>query len=409
MMSAQRPPMAASLAERRRTFTEDWMCTICHELPIAPFQTPCGHCMCVECATKLAISAGGKRKCPTCSAFFSDVLKQPLLSRTLDGFASLLWPDVWAFWEKLRVWDRLIEQEIFNLVSRFIISADDDTLTALRLFRFSVRYGHDDYVYRSLYLEPLLVVEAGGNWDGYSHWLNRVMDKAATDPFFLFMSTAESATPAHAQAAPRLIPLLASATAADGWTKLHLQDFSEFAQAYIGHVNGRWSSLIDAEGFTTITPAREIATLVAATPTPRLLNLLTLAVKAQFDEYDEAKVDAGTLASSFDKLDAVVSVVAPAIAALGSAAGADIDLAALQLASALYVLLPVAQASELLRRHSFFSGFVGAGAPPGPGVAAAGAASEQPAGTGPASDPESEPVVGGKKGSGFRKRMRPAM
>ena len=221
--------MTTSLADKRRNFTGDWTCSICLEHPIKPFQAPCGHCMCVGCAVKLPVSGTGTRKCPTCTIAFSDISKQPQLARTLNDLASMLWPDAWRFWEVLRGIDVNSETAVFNHIARFVESADEDNLAALCLFRFSKRYGHADNKYRSLFMEPLLTVEAGGKWDGYGPWLTRVMDKGEAEDSFLFMSISEAAESAHPAAAPRLVPLLAWISSDACWVNPGILKFiSEF-------------------------------------------------------------------------------------------------------------------------------------------------------------------------------------
>lgn len=391
--------MAAPLASKRRNFAGDWTCSICLELPLKPFQAPCGHCMCAACARKLPVSEGGQRKCPTCSVAFSDVLKQPQLARTLEDLASMLWPDAWGFWEELRGIHVGCDVLIFDLIARFVESADEDNLAALRLLRFSKRWGHKGNKYRSLFMEPLLTVEAGGKWDGYGSWLTRVMDRGDTDDSFLFMSVAGAAESAHRTAAPRLIPLLARVTSESEWADaIILQAFSRFAQAHIGCLEGGWASLVDAKGFTTIAPVKEIAALFAASPSARLLSLLTAAMTAQFVEWDDAEPDAEAAAALKETacaLDAVVGTVAVAFPSPGSAAGAAFDVAIVRFASALCSLLPPQQAAELLRRHACFKGLWSA-----PEAAASGGDASEPAAT------ESEPESGAGAAAGSRKRGR---
>lgn len=107
--------------------------------------------------------------------------------------------------------------DIFDLVAPFVEAADEAMLSALRLFRFSVRYVNADSEFRSLSLEPLIAAEAGEKWDGYGPWLGRVMDKCEERTCFLVLALSFAAKPARAAAASHLIPLLASATLLSGW------------------------------------------------------------------------------------------------------------------------------------------------------------------------------------------------
>lgn len=346
--------MAAAREEKRRSFTDDWRCSICHELPISPFLTPCGHCMCFECATKLPrvqVALAAVRKCPTCALAIRDVLKQPLLARTLDDHASCLWPDVWALWEELRTLDVSQDANIFNLVARFVCEADDDTLDELRLLRLAARFGHVDNKYRSVFLEPLIAVETGGTWDGYGPWLSRAIGKCELDKRFLLVSIADAAEPAHAAAALHLIPLLARVTRKSDWIGHgDLSNFAHFAQTYIDCVDGGLASLVDTPGFATIVPAREIAALFAESPSSHLLGRLTTALEVQFDGVRE---NDATFASSVTSIGAVMGTVAAVMVARGRAASSSLDVAAVKFAFAVCELLPAEHASLMLRQHSF--------------------------------------------------------
>ena len=203
----------SSIADKRRQFVETWKCCICLELPIKPFQTPCGHCMCCECAVKLPVAAG-KRACPVCKSSIAQVMAQPQLAQTLETLAELLWPEVWEFWLELKPVNPFAHQAIFRIVSDFVSRADEDTVSALRLFRFSRRFGHTDVTCRDMYLEPLITTEERGTWDGIGPWLQRVLAKCSDDSAYCFVATSNCAAPFLAQgdAAARLIPLLAQIT-----------------------------------------------------------------------------------------------------------------------------------------------------------------------------------------------------
>ena len=132
----------ASLADKRRQFTETWKCCICHELPISPFQTHCGHCMCFQCAMALPATQAGTRACPVCKDPIPSVKQQPQLAETLETLAELFWPEAWAFWLKLKKIDPLSDLKLFDLCCTIVSEADDDMMSALRTLRFSHRYWH---------------------------------------------------------------------------------------------------------------------------------------------------------------------------------------------------------------------------------------------------------------------------
>jgi hypothetical protein len=59
-----------------KRFFDTWTCCVCTEIPVEPFQTPCAHRTCLECAKKL----GAKKKvvaCPICREEFLATLIRP--------------------------------------------------------------------------------------------------------------------------------------------------------------------------------------------------------------------------------------------------------------------------------------------------------------------------------------------
>ena len=386
------------LAAKRRQFTDTWKCCICHEFPLSPFQTPCGHCMCVPCAEKLP-KIGSDRACPICKSRMTSVMVQPQLAQTLESFAELLWPEVWAFWVELNAMQIESERRVFGHISAFVSGANEGAIRALRIFRFSERYGHHSYECRDMILEPLLVVEGGGDWDGVGPWLDRVITKCSTDLDYCFVSSAPGAYNALATeaAASRLIPLWAQMTIGKPYwaDRSALSRFQSVAMSIIPCVPGGWSSLVDAPGFTWLAPVVEIARLFEAAPSVRMLGLLCGAIDAQAidtkaaagtDDSEDCTVDsavleevarivAGAITAPPTSLhaaalasDASASAASPAVSAAASAFGPSVPVSVAEQAGMdvaitkfLWVLcskLSTETASSTLRRHGLLPGRV---------------------------------------------------
>lgn len=144
-------------------------------------------------------------------------MSQPQLGETLETLAELFWPEVWAFWLDLKKMSELESLDVFEHVLKFVSRADDDTISALRLFRLSTRYGKRNALCRDAFLDPLLVIENGQKWDGVGPWLNRVLDKCTDNSVYCFMACTDAARPflANEATASRLVPLLSRITLAD--------------------------------------------------------------------------------------------------------------------------------------------------------------------------------------------------
>ena len=382
-----------ALSEKRRQFTETWKCCICHELPSSPFLTQCGHCLCYSCAVKLP-SSGGSRVCPLCKDRITSIKLQLHLAQTLESLAEFLWPEVWAFWLQLKSLPASSTNRIFTLLSSFVSLADDDTIQALQLFRFSQRYDRRDSLVYDMLLEPLMVTEAGYEWDGIGPWLGRVLDKCTMSLGYCLLASVDAAAPflATEAAASRLLPVLARITSHGSkcqWvTRAHLRLFQGIAETHISLVKGGWTTLVDAPGFKTLAPVLAIARLFAAAPTARMLYMLCDAIEAQAGHAKsgcgggtvEALLSTESLACAVSEqagsddgagfgidghmLDAVALVVTEALAALAAsdagavpaATAAAPAIAVLDVAVARFIWLlcsklPPESASAILHRH----------------------------------------------------------
>jgi hypothetical protein len=360
-------PQPLFMEEKRRSFQERWKCAICFELPVSPFQTACGHCMCRECAERLPANAGN-HTCPLCKTKFSGVFPQPQLSQTLEELAEFLWPKVMRFWRRLKAVGPLNEQRLFGLIAPFVDGADDTTIAALRLLRLSLRYAAaypESYPNEKMCcdaaLEPLQVTEAGEKWDGVGPWLERMVAKCSEDRVFCFVAISGGASSMHASVADRLIPILAQVTfesEENDWVnKDILADFSAFARRHIQHVPRGWTSLIEAPGFSTLAPIDAVAALFAAEPSAQRLSLLISSIKAQCmrGEYDDEEEQGDAEQEEIESkaralLPLVTGTVAGALASC-EAFDAALDVAVVRLMAALCEVLPAERASEVIREH----------------------------------------------------------
>jgi hypothetical protein len=253
--------------------------------------------MCRECAQLVSVqtTAGGKKRlCPACRGEYTSVLAQPQLRRIVEAHAALLWPDVWAMFEKIkRECSMSDDEDAFGIASRFVLRADDDALFALRVLRISSRLlkcSQKGDLSRLLALEPLCVAEAGQAWDGYGPWLERVLAAAEKDESLLQLATAEAAAGAHAAVAPKMIRMMCRCTLPPGNDLIDaavLDTFSNFAAKHMDCIEGGWAALVDTPSFHAIAPADEIASLFVHAPSPRLLCLLTASLKVQFVFQDQ--------------------------------------------------------------------------------------------------------------------------
>lgn len=270
-------------------------------------------------------------------------------------------------------------------------------------------------------LEPLLYIEAGGNWDGVGPWLDRVITKCSTDLCYCFVSLAAAASSAlaTATAASRLIPLWAQMTIGKPeWaTRRGLSYFQGAAVSCIAFVPGGWSSLVDAPGFKWLAPVVVIARLLEATPSVRMVGLLCDAIDAQArdtraaagpDDSDLFMVDSSVLnevacivaraitappISSAAPAAALISdasagsaspVASDAASDVGPSASeqAGMDVAVTRFLWVLCSKMSAESASAILRRHGLLPGrvlgsvLVGADASSGPRASAPAAASD---------------------------------
>jgi hypothetical protein len=347
------------MEEKRRSFQERWKCAICLELPVSPFQTACGHCMCRECAEKLPANAG-IRTCPLCKYKFSDVLPQPQLSQTLEEFAEFLWPEVMTLWKDMKGVGPTGENRLFKLIAPFVDGADDATIAALRLLRLSQRYAAacpEEYLSEKQFcdaaLEPLQVTEAGEKWDGVGPWLERIVKKCSEDREFCYVATSDGASSEHAAVAARLIPILAQISIKNAaWArKSVLYRFSLIARRHIQHVPGGWTSLIEAPGFATLAPINAVADLFATEPSAQMLSLLISSVEAAggVDEVDK-KIDGKALHLLTDAAGTVACALATC-----TVVDAELDIAVVRFVGVICTVLPAARASEVIREHGLLA------------------------------------------------------
>lgn len=65
----------------------------------------------------------------------TSVMIQPQLAQTLETLAELLWPEVWAFWLKLKAMPIGQERLVFGHIAEFVSGANEGVIRALRVFR----------------------------------------------------------------------------------------------------------------------------------------------------------------------------------------------------------------------------------------------------------------------------------
>jgi hypothetical protein len=219
---------------------------VCLEVPIAPFETPCHHRMCLECAEHLPLSgaAPGTRLCPMCRAPVLVVEAQPVTQKALDDAAAVAFPDTWAFWQTLKAMAFNCVSGIFEHITAYIRRVNAASRSALVLLRLSKRYKSTNR-HAHLYLEPLLKMEASHEWDGIAPWLDRIL--AIDDPIATFLATTSAAESAHSVAAPRIIKAIV-AHILDPLV-VNVKDYlANFVSRYISKVDGGWAAIADAPG-----------------------------------------------------------------------------------------------------------------------------------------------------------------
>lgn len=278
--------MAAALGDQKARFVATWKCPICHELPVNPFQPVCGHCLCYECALMLPV---GGRKCPTCMAQIPAINKQPQLKELVEDHAALLWPDARVLIKSIKSMDAA---EIQSAVAAFVAVASDEQLSSVRLLRISTRAlkseedDEDDERLASALLAifPILEVEKGvdgpGVWGGLATWMEHAITNDQVD---LEEKARFALHPAmrgvHEAFAPKLIPLLAEAADSESLGHEMLDAACIFVKRHIHVFPGGWEAFADIDGAALVTPPDAAGSAFQRSPTVKLLNLLSEALR----------------------------------------------------------------------------------------------------------------------------------
>ena len=280
--------MAEALGDQKARFVSTWKCPICHELPVNPFQPACGHCLCYECALKLPVE---DRKCPTCMAQIPSINKQPQLKELVEDHAALLWPDAQALIKSIKSMDA---EEIQSAVAAFFAVASDEKLSSVRLLRISMRAlqneeDEEDEEERIdsvllLAIFPILEVEKGvdgpGGWGGLATWMEHAITNDEVD---LEEKTRFALHPAmrgvHEKFAPNLIPLFAEAADSECLPGELINAACSFIKRHIHAFPGGWEAFADIDGAALIAPPDAAGSAFQRSPTVKLLNLLSEALR----------------------------------------------------------------------------------------------------------------------------------
>jgi len=130
---------AAAEVNPRSRSEEKWKCPVCFEIPIAAFEAPCHHRMCLDCASRIKLS-GDNRPCPLCRVPIPVVEASPATQKALDDDAAAAFPKGWELWGKLKVSPSNHVTAIFDLLAGFASGADAAVCYELVLLRLSKRF-----------------------------------------------------------------------------------------------------------------------------------------------------------------------------------------------------------------------------------------------------------------------------
>ena len=254
-----------------------------------PFLPPCGHCLCYECALKLrdAELYYARDMCPICKGDVTDISKQPQLKELVEEYTAMLWPDSWTL---LQAIISGTAPEMLSAVADFFVDISEEQVLALRLLRFSLRALADDADWSEfgrLALFPVIQVEEGsegvpGPWSGMSAWMHEALtsEHAGLEAKVKFALQPVMRT-THATFATQLIPLFIEAQTS-GACNLSLEDtraMRSFVARHVGNLPGGWGAFADIRGAAFIAPLAEVASAFQATPTVKLLRLLSGALR----------------------------------------------------------------------------------------------------------------------------------
>ena len=245
-----------------------------------PFETPCHHRLCLDCATRLPLSgAGSTRLCPMCREAVPVVKASPETQKELDDDAAAAFPAVWAFWGKLKAMSSNWRRYIFDLVAVYIRNADAEVRSTLVLLQLSKRL-NSSHTLANLYLEPLLKTEAGQEWDGAIPWLDRVLTaydtaQAAQAANVAYLATASEAQAAHAVAAGRVIKAVVAHAHSSTLSAVR-GNLSTFVSRYIAQVEGGLAALADAPGSAYVVSVGSIRAELPNTAPSKIVSLIKL-------------------------------------------------------------------------------------------------------------------------------------